>query len=127
MIQTRAALGLLRPWIVAAAALHLLLLLLPFAGAFAFRAPASSSSLSSPTTVMMSAVPGDMEPGGLGSRRRQSRFNKEPKAPEEPKKEQRFSKDVHFYAGAIGIGTYSWGDRRDGFFYGDVRSTYICA
>lgn len=41
----------------------------------------------------------------------------------EPKKEQRFSKDGHFYAGAIGIGTYSWGDRRDGFFYGDVRIT----
>lgn len=40
----------------------------------------------------------------------------------EPKKEQRFSKDGHFYTGAIGIGTYSWGDRRDGFFYGDVRA-----
>lgn len=68
---------------------------------------------------MMSAVPGDMEPGS-STRRRQSRFNKAPiKQPEEPK-QQRFSKDGHFYTGAIGIGTYSWGDRRDGFFYGDV-------
>ncbi len=79
------------------------------------------------TTVVMSAVPEDTEPGGLGSRRRQSRFNKAPKPPEEPKKEQRFSKDGHFYRGAIGIGTYSWGDRRDGFFYGDVRSVLYIA
>jgi len=141
MIPTRAASRLLRPWIVAAAALQVLLpllLLLQPASAFVFRAPAvSSSSLSSElhqlllrshpsgramTTVVMSAVPEDTEPGGLGSRRRQSRFNKAPKPPEEPKKEQRFSKDGHFYRGAIGIGTYSWGDRRDGFFYGDVRS-----
>lgn len=70
----------------------------------------------------MSAVPGDMEQGG---RRRQSRFNKTPKQPEEPKKEQRFSKDGHFYTGAIGIGTYSWGDRRDGFFYGDVSFLFF--
>ena len=35
-------------------------------------------------------------------------------------KKEKFTKDGHFYTGAIGIGTYSWGDRRDGFFYGDV-------
>lgn len=44
--------------------------------------PRPASSLRS-TTTTMSAVPGDMEPGGLGSRqaRRQGRFNK-PKQPE---------------------------------------------
>jgi hypothetical protein len=76
------------------------------------------------TALQGSSLPPDTpSPTGENSRRRQSRFNKTPKQPEEPKKEARFSKDSHFYTGAIGIGTYSWGDRRDGFFYGDVSST----
>lgn len=67
--------------------LPILLLLQPTRG---FVAPSPSAQrLPSPLriistmrpTTMSSAVPGDMEPGGLGSRqaRRQSRFNKAPK------------------------------------------------
>ena len=37
----------------------------------------------------------------------------------EPKKEV-FSRKDHFYQGKFAVGTYGWGDRRDGFFYGDV-------
>lgn len=104
---------------------------------FAFQMPAQPCFFSSPSLVVRdggilkldhgfstalrsASLPPDGERAGLGSRRRQSRFNKEPKQPEEPKKDTKFSKDSHFYTGAIGIGTYSWGDRRDGFFYGDV-------
>lgn len=90
------------------------------------RAPATEFSpcFRTSTALHGSSLPPDIpSPTGENSRRRQSRFNKTPKQPEEPKKEARFSKDSHFYTGAIGIGTYSWGDRRDGFFYGDVSST----
>ncbi len=111
----------------------LLLLLLPSVQAFLLPSSSSPSHGVLPwhrarTVLQGSSLPSDGpgEPGGLGSRRRQSRFNKAPKQqPEEPKKE-RFSKDGHFYTGAIGIGTYSWGDRRDGFFYGDVSLSRVC-
>jgi len=56
------------------------------------------------TALQGSSLPPDTpSPTGENSRRRQSRFNKTPKQPEEPKKETRFSKDSHFYTGAIGI------------------------
>lgn len=81
-MRTRAAAALL---VAGAAGLLALVLPLRPAEAFALR-PSSPFSAPlrarQPTTRMMSAVPGDMEPGGLGSRRRQSRFNKTPKQPE---------------------------------------------